>query len=333
MSQKECNIRIWSIDISTLALTQRRQQLPDRPYAANVEICQIYCPSGLFEILAESDPVSTQTTPPLRVLVIGAHPDDCEIKAGGVAALYRQQGHVVRFVSVTDGSAGHHEISGPPLAARRAQETLASGDVCGVEYEVLGNLDGQLVPTIAARWELISLIRRFRPDLILTHRPNDYHPDHRMTSQLVCDAAYMVTVPAVVPAVPFLQRNPVIAYLSDAFQRPYPFQPTVVVDVTAVVEQIIEMQAAHVSQFYEWLPFNQGILHEVPTDAVQRRAWLANQAKDRLRLVANRFRTELIATYGPERGGQIAFAEAFEGCEYGSPLTAENTPKLFPFVD
>lgn len=275
--------------------------------------------------------MSTQTSSPLRILVIGAHPDDCEIKAGGVAALYRQRGHVVRFVSVTNGDAGHHEISGPPLAARRAQETLASGAVCGVEYEVLGNHDGQLVPTIPARWELISMIRRFQPDLILTHRPNDYHPDHRATSQLVCDAAYMVTVPAVVPDVPFLKTNPVIAFLADDFQRPYPFQPTVVVDVTPVVPQIVDMQAAHVSQFFEWLPYNQGILDQVPADTVQRKAWLGSQARERLNKVANRFRAELIATYGPERGAQIEFAEAFEGCEYGSPLNADNVKKLFPF--
>lgn len=277
--------------------------------------------------------MSTQSSSPLRILVIGAHPDDCEIKAGGVAALYRQQGHVVRFVSVTNGNAGHHEMSGAPLAARRAKETLASGAICGVEYEVMSNNDGQLVPTIAARFELIALIRRFLPDLILTHRPNDYHPDHRATSQLVCDAAYMVTVPAVVPEVPFLKTNPVIAFLVDDFQCPYPFRPSVVVDVTAVVPQIVDMQDAHVSQFYEWLPYNQGILDQVPADAAQRKEWLATQAKERLRKVANRFRNELIATYGPERGAKIEYAEAFEGCEYGSPLTPENVKKLFPFCD
>ncbi|MES2792165.1 MAG: PIG-L deacetylase family protein [Planctomycetota bacterium] len=275
--------------------------------------------------------MATPTSPTLRILVIGAHPDDCEIKAGGVAALYRQQGHVVRFVSVTNGDAGHHESSGPELAARRAKETLASGAVCGVEYEVLSNHDGQLVPTIAARWELIALIRRFQPDLILTHRPNDYHPDHRATSQLVCDAAYMVTVPPVVPDVPYLKTNPIIAFLSDDFQRPYPFQPTVVVDVTAVFPKIVDMQAAHVSQFYEWLPYNQGILDQVPADATQRRAWLAIQAGDRLRKVADRFRAELIAKYGPERGARIEYADAFEACEYGSPLTAEQIKRLFPF--
>src|SRR5690606_32044335 len=134
-----------------------------------------------------------------RLLVIGAHPDDCEYKAGGLAALYRRAGHEVRFVSVTDGAAGHHVISGPELAARRREEADASGRVIGLEYQVLAHPDGALEPTLEARHELIALIRRYEPDLILTHRPNDYHPDHRATSRLVCDAAYMVTVPPIVP--------------------------------------------------------------------------------------------------------------------------------------
>ncbi len=272
-----------------------------------------------------------ETSSPLRILVIGAHPDDCEIKAGGVAALYRQKGHVVRFVSVTSGDAGHHELSGPKLAARRAKETLASGAVCGVEYEVLGHHDGQLEASIPARFEMIALIRRFRPDLILTHRPNDYHPDHRATSQLVCDAAYMVTVPPVVHEVPFLKVNPIIAFLSDEFERPYPFTPTVIVDVTPVFATIVDMAAAHESQFFEWLPYNQGILDQVPADQAARKEWFSGQMRERIGRVATRFRAELIATYGHERGSKIEFAEAFEGCEYGSPLTPENARRLFPF--
>ncbi|MDB5386278.1 MAG: GlcNAc-PI de-N-acetylase [Planctomycetaceae bacterium] len=267
----------------------------------------------------------------LRILVIGAHPDDCEYKAGGVAALYREQGHVVRFVSVTNGDAGHHVLFGAELASRRLAETTASGAVCGVEYEVLAHHDGQLEPTIANRFEMIALIRRFRPDLILTHRPNDYHPDHRVTSQLVCDAAYMVTVPPLVPTVPHLAENPVIAYLSDEFQQPYAFIPTVVVDVSPVFEQIVEMLAAHESQFFEWLPYNQRILDQVPQTVAERRAWLAEQARIRLSQVANRFRAQLIERYGPIRGSQVQLAEAFEGCEYGSPLTPENAAILFPF--
>jgi len=136
---------------------------------------------------------------PLRILIIGAHPDDCEIKAGGVTALYREIGHQVKFVSVTNGESGHHQLSPAELVKVRRAETNQVASLMGIEYEVLGNRDGRLQPTLEARFELIALIRRYQPDLILTHRPNDYHPDHRATSTLVCDAAYMVIVPHIVP--------------------------------------------------------------------------------------------------------------------------------------
>src|SRR5262249_32670776 len=156
---------------------------------------------------------------------VGAHPDDADFAAGGTAARYRAAGHVVKMVSLTNGDAGHHEHPGPDLARRRRAEAAAAGAVIGASYDVLDNHDGELQPTLENRRRVIGLIRSFRPDLVLTHRPNDYHPDHRYTSQLVQDAAYMVTVPAVVPEVPHLRRDPVIAYLPDDFQKPYPFQP------------------------------------------------------------------------------------------------------------
>ena len=155
---------------------------------------------------------------PLRMLVIGAHPDDCELKAGGLTALYRAAGHQVKYVSVTNGEAGHQTRPPAELIATRRSEADEVAALMGIEYDILGNRDGRLLPTLDARFELIALIRRFQPDLILTHRPNDYHPDHRATSTLVCDAAYMVIVPHIVPEVPALRVNPVIAYLSDHFQ-------------------------------------------------------------------------------------------------------------------
>src|SRR5438874_288590 len=157
---------------------------------------------------------------PLRLLIIGAHPDDADYAAGGLAALYRAAGHVVKMVSLTNGDAGHHRQPGPALAERRRREAAAAGAVIGATYDLLDNHDGELLPTLENRCRVIRLIRSFRPDLVLTHRPNDYHPDHRYTSQLVQDAAYMVTVPPVVPEVPHLEKNPVIAYLPDEFEKP-----------------------------------------------------------------------------------------------------------------
>jgi LmbE family N-acetylglucosaminyl deacetylase len=269
---------------------------------------------------------------PLRLLIIGAHPDDADYAASGLAALYRAAGHVVHMVSLTNGDAGHHEMPGPRLAERRRAEAAAAGAVIGAPYEVLGNHDGELLPTLENRRQVIRLIRSFRPDLVLTHRPNDYHPDHRYTSQLVQDAAYLLTVPAIVPETPHLPRDPVIAFLPDDFQRPYPFQPSVVVDVGSVLSLIVGMLHCHTSQFYEWLPYNRGASAEVPIGAEQRKAWLGLQVRERLSRCANRYRDMLMKDYGPERGRKVEYAEAFEGCEYGAPLDEPARRRLFPFV-
>lgn len=269
---------------------------------------------------------------PLRLLIIGAHPDDADYAAGGTAALYRAHGHVVRMVSLTNGDAGHHEIAGPALARRRTAEASAAGAVIGAEYELFPNHDGELLPTLDNRNQVIRLIRTFDPDLVLTHRPNDYHPDHRYTSQLVQDAAYMVTVPAIVPGVRHLAKNPVIAYLPDHFQKPYPLQADVAVDVGPVLDKIVGMLCCHVSQFFEWLPYNAGVAHQVPAGERERRALLEGHICGLLRQRADRFRETLVKQYGHDHGRRVEFAEAFEGCEYGSPLDAAARTRLFPFV-
>jgi LmbE family N-acetylglucosaminyl deacetylase len=268
----------------------------------------------------------------LRLLVIGAHPDDAEYKAGGLAALYREAGHEVRFVSVTNGEAGHHLGAGPGLVRRRRAEAEAAAAVVGLRYDVWDNPDGRLEATLACREQVIRLIRSFRPDLVLTHRPNDYHPDHRATSQLVQDAAYLLTVPAICPDVRHLPRDPVIAYLSDDFTRPYPFDPTVVVDVGQVWGTKVAMLDAHVSQFYEWLPYNGGYLGQVPEGSEERRDWLSGRMEALSSRLADRFRDRLVATYGPELGGSARRVEAFEGGEYGAPLDGPALARLFPFL-
>ena len=269
---------------------------------------------------------------PLRMLVVGAHPDDCELKAGGLTALYRAAGHQVKYVSVTNGEAGHQTRPPAELIATRRSEADEVAALMGIEYDILGNRDGRLLPTLDARFELIALIRRFQPDLILTHRPNDYHPDHRATSTLVCDAAYMVIVPHIVPEVPALRVNPVIAYLSDHFQRPAPFQPTVVIDVEPVLEQILDQMVCHRSQFFEWLPYTLGQEASLPQDAASQRAYAKDFYCRFNGPLADRFRDQIIKTYGEVEGKAIRWIEAFEPCEYGSPLTEEARKRLFPMI-
>lgn len=264
----------------------------------------------------------------MNVLVFGAHPDDPDFKAGGVAWLYGRAGHRVKFVSLTNGDAGHHEIGGVELARRRYAETQNVARVLGLaEYQVLDNHDGELEPTLPNRRQVIRIIREFEPDLILCPRPNDYHPDHRYASQLVQDAAYMVTVPNIVALTGHLRRNPAIAYCSDNFQKPYPFTPDVVVDVGEAMPAKLDALHCHTSQVYEWLPYNAMIEDDVPVGDANRRAWLETRYAARFEEIANRFRGLLVKRYGPDRGATVRYAEAFEGCEYGSPLQEQ----LFPF--
>jgi N-acetylglucosamine malate deacetylase 1 len=265
------------------------------------------------------------------LLVFGAHPDDCESKASGLAALFARRGGRVCFVSVTNGDAGHHVLGGAQLARIRREEARAAAEALGIESLVLDNHDGELLPSLENRRQIIGIIRDFQPDLILTPRPNDYHPDHRYTSVLVQDAAYMVTVPNIVAHVEHLRTNPLIMYCSDHFQKPYPFSPDVAVDIGEVIEQKIEALHSHSSQFYEWLPYNGRYLDSVPSSPEERRSWFRERMLPRLRTTADQYRPLLIERYGQERGAEIEFAEAFETCEYGSPLTAELRERLFTF--
>jgi len=235
------------------------------------------------------------------------------------------------MVSLTNGDAGHHEMGGAPLAWRRRKEAAAAGATLGAEYITLDIHDGALLPTLENRNQVIAIIREFQPDLIMVHRPNDYHPDHRYASQLVQDASYMLTVPNVVSHVPHLMQMPVIVYMWDNFQKPYPFAPDVVVATDDAIEVQLDALHCHVSQMYEWLPYNGGYLDQVPAGDAARRQWLHVRRAPRMQQVADLYRDQLIATYGQERGTQVQYAEAFEACEYGTPLTAENRNQLFPF--
>ncbi|MCJ7737044.1 MAG: PIG-L family deacetylase [Anaerolineae bacterium] len=269
----------------------------------------------------------------LRILAIGAHPDDCDGRLGGMATMYAQLGHKVKFVSVTNGDAGHHIIGGAPLAKRRYQEAQEAAGVAGIDYQILDIHDGQLMPTLENRWLLVRIIREFQPDLIVTLRPNDYHPDHRYTSTLVQDAAYTVTVPNVEGLTPHLRHNPVIAYMADRFQRPYPFSPDVAVGIDDVLGKKLDMLHCHESQMYEWLPYNKGIEDQVPPGDKERREWLKEWRAPAFKETADQYRDLLMQLYGEKRGKEIRYAEALEVCEYGAPLDETNLQTLFPFFD
>lgn len=270
----------------------------------------------------------TQATP-LNIIVIGAHPDDCDIDAGGTAILFSKLGHNVKFVSLTNGDAGHYAMGGGELAKVRIAEAKEAGRRFGVEYVVLDNHDGELMPTLANRLKIIREIRKWNADIVIAPRPNDYHPDHRYAGILVQDAAFMVIVPNIAPDVPALQKNPVFLYCEDQFQRPNPFEPDIAINIDSVFDQKIYAMSAHESQFFEWLPWLSGNLDQVPKDEDQRLAMLSkwrDKPLDRLTKAC------LKKWYGEEKATSTQHAEVFEICEYGTQPTTEELRKLFPML-
>jgi len=265
----------------------------------------------------------------INVIVFGAHPDDCDNDAGGTAILFSKMGHNVKFVSLTNGDAGHHEKGGGELAKIRIAEAKEAGKRFGIEYTVLDNHDGELMPTLENRLKVIREIRKWNADIVIAPRPNDYHPDHRYTGVLVQDAAYMVIVPNVAPEVPPLKKNPVFLYSEDGFQKPSPFEPDIAVNIDEVFEQKIYAMAAHESQFFEWLPWTSGNLDKVPKTEKERLEFLSNWRSSG----PNEITLESLKKWYGDKAAEVKHAEGFEICEYGKQPADDEIKKLFPMLE
>jgi LmbE family N-acetylglucosaminyl deacetylase len=282
---------------------------------------------------AAEPPAAQAADGKLRIIAFGAHPDDAEIRVGGSAMLWSALGHHVKLVSVTNGDIGHTRIFGPPLAERRTAEVRAAAKILGSTSQVLDIHDGELMPTLENRRTLTRLIRQWNADVVLSHRPNDYHPDHRYVGVLVQDAAFMVTVPFFCPETPYLRHNPVFLYYYDNFQRPNPFRADVAVSIDSVIEKKLDALLKLESQFVEGGA--NSYREEFPNTPAERAA-CARHARQmfagRCAALADQYRDKLIELYGPEQGKQVRYAEAFEVCEYGRQPTAEELRRLFPFL-
>jgi LmbE family N-acetylglucosaminyl deacetylase len=285
--------------------------------------------------LCPAEKQSSETKePPMRIIAFGAHPDDCEIRAGGVAAMWAAKGHKVKFVSTTNGDIGHWQIAGGPLAKRRKAEVQAAAEVLGIETQVLDIHDGELMPTLENRRTITKLIREWKADIVLTPRTNDYHPDHRYTGVLVQDAAYMVTVPFFCPDVPPLKKNPVFMYYSDRFQKPNPFEPDLVISVDSCIEKKLDALSLLDSQFVEGgCNGHPGRMPQNKEQLEQARENVREYFRSRFRAVADKYRDKVIELYGEDDGKKVQYAEAFEICEYGSQPSHDRLRRLFPFFE
>ena len=265
----------------------------------------------------------------INVVIFGSHPDDADKQAGGTALEFIKRGHNVVFVSITNGDAGHQEMGGKELARRRYLEAQEAGKRFGVEYIVMDNPDGKLYPSIEIREEMIRIIRRHNADIVIGHRTSALHPDRRNSAILMQDAAYMVIVPNVVPDEPPLKENPLFLYFEDNFKKPVPFQPDIVVDITASFEGKIYGMAAHESQFFEWQPWIAKTLDKVPSSEKERLTWLAGMSKSPMN--GPKYES-LVKWYGRERAADVRITESFEICEYGKQPDDNEIRRLFPML-
>lgn len=277
--------------------------------------------------------INSPANDPLRVIAIFAHPDDADFRMGGTATLMAQAGHKVKFISITNGNAGHHEKGGGVLAKIRRAEAEEAARRYGIEeYDVWDYDDANLLPELHIRMEVIRAIREWNADVVIGLRPNDYHPDHRNAGKLVIDASYMVIVPNVVSDTEPLRNNPVFLYMQDRFSKPNPFSHDIAVSIDEVIDKKVDGLDAHSSQVYEWMPWTMGILGDVPDmeNVEARKNWLQSIYLNRE--ISEAQREALIKYYSERRAMSFQHAESFEIAEYGTIPSEEQIRMIFPML-
>ncbi|MEX2436347.1 MAG: PIG-L family deacetylase [Balneolaceae bacterium] len=269
----------------------------------------------------------------LRIIAFGAHPDDCEISAGGVGALWAEQGHAFLCVSMTNGDIGHFGMSGGELALRRMKEVEAAAEILGISTKVFDIHDGELVATLENRKKVAREIRNWQADIVMVHRRYTYHADHRYSGILVDDAIVLVEAKFFTPDTPPLPRSPVVLYYSDNFQRPLPFEPDIVVGIDDVIDKKRAAMEQMPSQFSDVDSWTYGRSEDVPEDEATRLRLRINNLMDRSVNIADRYRADLVELYGEDVGKGFKYAEAFQVSEFGRSIDVDELQKLFPILE
>ncbi|WP_136465699.1 PIG-L deacetylase family protein [Flagellimonas onchidii] len=262
----------------------------------------------------------------LNILAIGAHPDDCDIRAAGFIKKIESKGHNVKFISLTDGNKGHWRDSGEMLAKRRKREMQLAADVLGVSMEIMNNHDGELVTSLKNREDLVRIIRAWNTDLIIVHGPNELHPDHRATNQLVIDAALLLNVPNYLPEVEHLKSPPIILYGDNLYNR-LPFKPEILLPIDDVIDSKLEATLSHFSQFVEG--GTNGSKETMPKTEDEKQAVVENAKKGIKGWFSNnsnRYRDKVDKAFGRD----VEFVEAFEISPYGRLPRLSELKSIFP---
>jgi LmbE family N-acetylglucosaminyl deacetylase len=193
----------------------------------------------------------------MRVLAVGAHPDDLEILCGGTLARYVEEGHAVVMCNATLGNRGSFVHMSEEIAAIRLDEARRAAELAGAEHVTLGLSDADV--NAADRDQIravVDLVRDARPDLIITHAPNDYMADHNETSRLVFGASFHATLPLFETGKPHHSSVTPIYFMDTVMGLG--FHPTEYVDVTSTMATKVAMLEAHESQL-TWLREHDGV--------------------------------------------------------------------------
>jgi N-acetylglucosamine malate deacetylase 1 len=269
----------------------------------------------------------------LRVMVVAAHPDEADMYAGGSAALFAEQGAAVKFLSITNGDAGHYEIGGMQLARRRWEEAQQAAKCLGIEeYEVLNEHDGELYPTMAVRNQVIERVRKWAPDVLIGFHPDGWgHPDNRNAGKALADAAAFIGVPNVLPNIPAVKKRILCLWMWDYSTMPI-HRHDLAFDVTKTVEKKLLACDAHATQFYEFAPWGRGFLHEVPESWEDKRLFILKYWSEFFYTQESQ-REGLAKWYGDECATSVEFAETFQIAPYGFQPTKAELMQLFPMLE
>jgi len=277
---------------------------------------------------------ATAQQKPLRILIIKAHPDEAEEYAGGMAALYAKAGHQVKFVALTNGDVGHWQMTKKALAERRKKEALKAAAILGVTYEILNNHDGELENNVALRKEVVRIIREWKADMVFTFLPafGGGHADNMAAAIAVQQGAGLTAAPLFMPEIPALPKTPFFFIMRDYFTKKLPHKPDIVIPIDSTIDKKIASWDAHASQFYEFAPWQKGILNEVPADSAGKRAFLEKYYADFL-FPDNDMREWLKQKLGTDKANSCKYAEAFEFAPYGRRPNEEEMKRLFPMLN
>ncbi|MEH0157462.1 PIG-L family deacetylase [Limibacter armeniacum] len=270
----------------------------------------------------------------LRVLVIKAHPDEAEEYAGGTAALLKEAGHAVKFLSLTNGDVGHWTMTKEAIAKRRKAEALEAGKrLGGVEYEILNYHDGELESTVEVRKEIVRVIREWNVDLIISFKPmfGGGHPDNMAAARALQEGAGLSMAPLFMPEIPALKKKPVFLFMRDYYSKSFPHKPDFVIPIDRTIEKKLASFDAHASQFYEFAPYQRGLLDEVPEGWTEKKVFL-HKYWGEFSAVSGEMKSWLENRFGKEQAATFQYAEEFEYAPFSRKMTEEEVISFFPVL-